>query len=135
MSRFTSVDNPCRQGRARMAEIATEDGEEIARITRQLIDSLDREPLPVETIAAEAIATSTVKAARARQRGRDDTRQREILVGLLQAAGVFGLMPLPAVQRQRQRLATMRAPFPPAAADVPVNAPVNAMVNAPVNCE
>jgi|GEM_PF-4896858 len=123
MTRFTTAGNPALQGRARMAEIAVEDGEEIARITRQLIDSLDREPLPIEAIAAEAIATSSVKAARARQRGRDDTRQREILVELLKAAGVFGLQPLPNVQRasflgprqpgRRFYVAEKGEPFPP----------------------
>jgi hypothetical protein len=72
-----------RAGFARMKEIAQSHRVEIERIAADLLSTLDRTPTAIDEIAAEALASATVRSRHLRSTGRDDHAERREIATLL----------------------------------------------------
>ena len=93
---YSKGDERARRGWVRMREIAREDQVAIENLTASLLGGLGRPPTAVETIQAEALAVTMVRARRLRASGRSDAGERARLEQLLDASS-FGVNPAPAV--------------------------------------
>jgi hypothetical protein len=83
------------KGVERRRELRELNASEVEQITSQLLAGLGRPPVGGETVAAEVIAATTVKARRIREQGRDDSEERQLLRQLL-AFSPFGMaLPMP----------------------------------------
>ena len=79
-------------GRARQLEQREQNIREVELLTAQLLAGLGRPPIGGETVTAEVIAVTAVKARRLREQGRDDAAERRELRQLL-AFAPFGMSP------------------------------------------
>jgi len=80
------------KGVERRRELREQNANEVEQITAQLLAGLGRPPIGGETVAAEVIAATVVKAKRLREAGRDDSVERHLLHRLL-VFTPFGVQP------------------------------------------
>jgi hypothetical protein len=80
------------RGQFRMRQIAAEDSARADNLTRVLLASLQREPLPSEEIAAALIGRTFARMDRLARSGKKDANERRLLTRLLTQTP-FGMQP------------------------------------------